>query len=657
MEGHSRPAFAALLLLPGALTVYLSFNAGGFFANTHAFAALVLVAAMILRVAFARAPFAGYGWSLAFAGGALALYALWTALSGVWSDAPGRAALELDRALLYLFALLLFGSLTRSSANLRLMVYGLAAAIVIVCACGLVTRILPDVWPVDTTLANERLSYPLTYWNALGLLAAVGTILCFHVTASRSQPAAARVVAAAAVPALVTTLFFTFSRGAIAAGVIGLVIYVVVARPRALLTGALATVPAGAIAIVVAYDADLLATAEPTTQAAVDQGHGVAIAVLACTLGAALVRWLALRLDRGRATPAPSLRVVGIAAGAGAVLAIALGAPAEVADQYDRFVEGGQAGKGGDLRTRLTDPANNGRLDLWNVSLDAFAAEPLTGHGAGTYHLVWARDRPLPAASRDAHSLYAEVLGELGVVGFLLLVATLAVIVVMLAARAGGRNRTLYAALLAVIVTWMVHAGVDWDWEMPAVTLWVFALGGAALARADAGNATDADARTGTAPRIAAIAACSAVALVPGIVLVSQERLDHSADAFTRGDCRTAVDAASSAIAALALRPEPYEVRAFCRLREGRTNDALRDLQRARERDPESWTYRYDLAVARAYAGLDPRPQAHAALRLNPLNRKTQRLVRRFGTGSPQRWKTDARSLFRGSVPFYFSDR
>ena len=81
-------------------------------------------------------------------------------------------------------------------------------------------------------VADDRLSYPLTYWNALGLLAAVGTILCFHLTCSRAEPPAVRVLGAAAVPLLVTTLFFTFSRGAIAAGIVGLVAYVVIGRPR-----------------------------------------------------------------------------------------------------------------------------------------------------------------------------------------------------------------------------------------------------------------------------------------------------------------------------------------------------------------------------------------------------------------------------------------
>ena len=83
-------------------------------------------------------------------------------------------------------------------------------------------------------------------------------------------------------PLLAATLFFTFSRGAIAAGAIGLVVYVLVARPSGLLSGVLATVPATVVLVVVAYHANLLDTIDPTTPAAVSQGHRVALAAGIC---------------------------------------------------------------------------------------------------------------------------------------------------------------------------------------------------------------------------------------------------------------------------------------------------------------------------------------------------------------------------------------
>jgi hypothetical protein len=78
---------------------------------------------------------------------------------------------------------------------------------------------------------------------------------------------------------------------------------------------------------------------------------------------------------------------------------------------------------------------------------------------------------------RDAHSLYLETLAELGIVGFL------AVLALFGGVAACVRDQ---AAIGAGLAAWAVHAGVDWDWEMPALTLVAVLLAGAAIARADA---------------------------------------------------------------------------------------------------------------------------------------------------------------------------
>jgi len=79
-----------------------------------------------------------------------------------------------------------------------------------------------------------------------------------------------------------------------------------------------------------------------------------------------------------------------------------------------------------------------------------------------------------PYFVRDAHSLYLETLGELGIVGFLLLAGTLATglaVAVARLARARDPARAAVAALLGTLVAYLVGAGVDWMWELTAVTL------------------------------------------------------------------------------------------------------------------------------------------------------------------------------------------
>ena len=71
---------------------------------------------------------------------------------------------------------MLFGLIVRERSQLQWLLWGLAAGIFIVCAAAITTRLLPVVWPVGPNLANERLSYPITYWNTLGLLASLGIV-------------------------------------------------------------------------------------------------------------------------------------------------------------------------------------------------------------------------------------------------------------------------------------------------------------------------------------------------------------------------------------------------------------------------------------------------------------------------------------------------
>lgn len=146
-------------------------------------------------------------------------------------------------------ALVLFGSLGGGTQHLRWMVRGVALAAVAVCAVSLTTRLLPDVWPIAYESLTTRLSYPVTYWNALGLLAALGMILCFGMTSSEREPRVVRVLAAAALPILVSTLLLTLSRGAILAAIIGLVVHAVVGHPRALLSALIGTGLATVIAV------------------------------------------------------------------------------------------------------------------------------------------------------------------------------------------------------------------------------------------------------------------------------------------------------------------------------------------------------------------------------------------------------------------------
>jgi hypothetical protein len=328
---------------------------------------------------------------------------------------------------------------------------------------------------------------------------------------------------------------------------------------------------------------------------------------------------------------------------------VVAGGPGYVHRQYDVFVKRTEPKETGDLRTRLTDPSSNGRVDEWTVAIDGWRAERLHGTGAGTYQILWNRDRPYDTIIVDGHSLYAEVLGELGIVGLLLVLGTIFTLLAGAALRIRGPDRALYAAAFAVLLTWGLRAGLDWDWEMPVVTLWVFCAGGAVLATPRPGSGLspeEEERRLGDPPRLLRVVlalGCLLVAITPLHMAQSQARLDSAVRAFKHGDCNRAIDQAVSSVEAEQVRPEPRLVLTYCDLRQGQPTLALRQIQAAVDRDPDNWQLRYVLAVNRALLGRDPHPELRRARELNPREPIVKAGLRRFRRAhTPKQWQRRA---------------
>jgi hypothetical protein len=278
------------------------------------------------------------------------------------------------------------------------------------------------------------------------------------------------------------------------------------------------------------------------------------------------------------------------------------------------------------------------------VALKVFASAPVTGKGAGTFEFSWDRDRRLVGINVvDAHNLYLETLAELGIVGLVLLAVTLVAILVALAHRARGPDRVLYAALFSAALAWAVHAGVDWDWEMPVVTAWVFALGGAALgARGSARSGLV----TGSRSRAPLAMALLVTAVTPALLLLSQGPLQRASAALDRGNCAQAEQEAMSSIGVLAVRPEPYQILGFCDIYDGRAQDAVAAMRKAVEHEPGAWEYHYDLAIADSYAGIDPRPAQAAAMRLDTGDPVVAQMAPVLRTDAPARWLATAENAY-----------
>jgi O-antigen ligase len=647
-----------IALLPGALTIYLGFDGGGYFPPATGVACVALAIALVLRLTLSERPLEGFGLAAGLVTAALGLFAAWSLVSTAWSDSPARAVAEFDRALLYILMLALLATLPRTMQTARIVMVGIAGSMAFVCLGGLASRVLPDVFPIAPNVLDQRLSYPITYWNGVGLLAALTIVFATHFACSAREHPAGRVVGAALIPLLAATLYFTFSRASIVVMAIGVVGYLVLARPRGLVPALIAVLPPTAIAVAWSYDADLLARSDPTTPGAVDQGQEVFMVLMLCAAAAGAARYALfhiglderlLRVDVPRRT-----RNVAAVTAAGLLLVglgsawIALDVNDRISRQYEKFKEGDVIRQTDDARERLTAVGNNGRIEHWEKAIDAFEGAPLKGTGAGTYELTWAEHRSSYFTVRDGHSLYLETLSELGLVGFVLLIGALGGILVALGVRAGGHDKALWAALFTAGCVWALHAAQDWVWELPSVTAWLFAAGGIALARPPGASET----RLVAPPRLArVIGALVVLALVVTPVLngIADARLRDSVAAFKAGDCDSAIDHALSSTSALGARPEPYAVLAFCDVRLGKDELAERMMRNAIDRDPKNWVYHYGLALVLGAQGQDPRAEIAEARRLNPHESLAIEAEDQFtSTESPEKWK---RRALRARLP------
>ena len=119
------------------------------------------------------------------------------------------------------------------------------------------------------------------------------------------------------------------------------------------------------------------------------------------------------------------------------------------------------------------------RPDYWRVAVADASEHTVLGSGAGSFDDVWLEHRPIQASVRDAHSLYVETVAELGVVGLALLLCALGA---PLVAAARAHDRPLVVPATAAYSVFLVHAGLDWDWEMPVTVFAGLACGAALLA-------------------------------------------------------------------------------------------------------------------------------------------------------------------------------
>jgi O-antigen ligase len=129
---------------------------------------------------------------------------------------------------------------------------------------------------------------------------------------------------------------------------------------------------------------------------------------------------------------------------------------------------GAQEGPG-----RLATVNSSSRWLWWKEAWHAFEDQPGRGTGAGTFELTHRLLRTNNIIVTEPHNVPLQFLSETGIVGFLLLIAFLAAAgagVVRAVRRLGDVEQAAGIALAIVLVTYLLHSLVDFDWDFVAVS-------------------------------------------------------------------------------------------------------------------------------------------------------------------------------------------
>ena len=321
-----------------------------------------------------------------------------------------------------------------------------------------------------------RLSFPVGYWNGLATLVALGIPLLLRIAVSARNVAVAG-LALVPIPAIAVAIFLSSSRTGVIAAAVGPVVFVAMTARRWAATAAMLVAAGGSVAetILAVRNRDALVDGPLNTPLASSEGHSAALILVGIC---ALVGLIYAESASGRHSPASARRRARSAGSFVAVAAVVLVGAAVAAHPVRRLHEFQNSGlsleSNNAIRSHLLSASGNGRWQMWGSAIDEFESKPVVGRGAGSFESWWLRHGSIPLFVKDAHSLYAEVLGELGIVGFLLLVGAFLgglVVAVRRRFRTEERESINLAAATGTFVAFAVAAAADWMWELTIVSV------------------------------------------------------------------------------------------------------------------------------------------------------------------------------------------
>src|SRR4051794_2828737 len=579
--------------------------------------AALAVATAVVVGALAGLPRPALSREAVVALGFLAAFVAWNGISVLWSIEGDRSWAYFNRGLAYLALAVLglwLGPWVREWA------YVLAGALAPPLGWALLGKAIPA---LGSSGRIGRLSSPIGYWNALGLLFAMAVPLALWLAARREHRHWLRASGVVYFYALVVGLLLTYSRGGVLAAGAAVVLWVAFGSPR--VESAAAVLLGGGAGLGVAVWAfsrpGLSSDAQTHSVRAHDGAWFAVVFVLAAVVVGALAYLGSLSEERRPLTDARRALVGKIAIGV-LVAGVAIGVVALVAETKpqgwfrDFTAQPTNAALQGGPK-HLANVSSSSRWLWWKEAWRASTAQPWHGTGAGTFELVHRLLRTNNIVVTEPHNVPLQFLAETGLVGLFFALASIAAAAVGVWRRLRARKPAV-VALAVLAVAYVLHSLVDFDWDFVAVTAPFLLSVGALLG----GRAVRDESRIAWAP-LPAVASI-AVALSLLTPWFAQRSTDAATAALVDGRPVVAYRDARDARSLNPLALEPL-------LTQARALEQLGDFQGARQRyidavelqplNWRSWFYlgRFEEGQQDYGRALPALEQAVALDRLNPL--------------------------------------
>lgn len=414
----------------------------------------------------------------------LFLFVAWNGFSMFWSINRDLTWIEFNRSGGYLavfIAGIYIGRRSLARNLISIMFVGVAAAIAIY---AISVKIFPSL--VTNTENLARISVPVGYTNAVGLLMALSLLLALGISARGDIQVFFRLLAVAGMPLFFVVLFFTVSRGSFIALAFGLVVYHLFSplRLRSFGITVIALLPA---MFVVWWGNEQ----EPLMKSKIELSERLIAAsdlrlYLALSIFLTLTSFIiaiAIRMRAGFSSRA--VRYTGYITLGAVVIVSILGSFYFVDSREPSFSEWTQQTLDSFTTKmdndvvgieRVFSMSNANRWDLWNEAVSNWENHPIRGTGAQSFHLIHLINRyENTAFVKQPHGLPFRILSELGIVAFITMGAFIAyslTLCTLVIYRIRDRwQKGLAASFLAVVVTYLIHTSYDWDWNMFALTM------------------------------------------------------------------------------------------------------------------------------------------------------------------------------------------